>query len=213
MYKMTKNRKNPITPAIIQQAENFDESLRRMESLIRDKQNTIPNETESYLQLIKLNFHRMKRVYKTTCIHDELRDVAINFPTHIIWIVITNPRCGDSAQSIPVMQRIAELNDKIQLKIILMDDHPEVMDSYLTNGARAIPKLICLNADTLEELGTWGPRPEPMQMLLREHKNNPVLSKSEFSELIQRKYLEDKTTTIQNEYLELLKSWSRQIKN
>ena len=206
---MTKIRKNPITPAIIQQAENFDESLRHMEALVRNKQNTILNEDESYLQLIKLNFHRMKRVYKTTRIHDELQDEAINSSTPMTWIVITNPRCGDSAQSIPVMQKIAELNDKIQLKIIMRDEHLEVMDAYLTDGTRAIPKLICLNADTLEELGTWGPRPEPMQKLLKEHKNNPVLSKSEFSEMIQRKYLEDKTKTIQNEVLELFKSWRR----
>jgi len=206
---MTKIRKNPITPAIIQKAENFDESLRHMEALVRNKQNTILNEDESYLQLIKLNYHRMKRVYKTTRIHDELQDEAINFPTPMTWIVITNPRCGDSAQSIPVMQKIAELNDKIQLKIIMRDEHLEVMDAYLTDGAKAIPKLICLNADTLEELGTWGPRPEPMQKLLKEHKNNPVLSKSEFSEMIQRKYLEDKTKTIQNEVLELFKSWRR----
>jgi len=207
---MKEIRKKAITTTIISKAISFDKSLQHMEALIHTEQNSMPNETNNYSQLIKLNFQRMKRVYKTTHINDELKKAATNFSTHIFWVVLTNPRCGDSAQSIPVMQRIAEQNNMIQLKIIYSDEHPEILDAYLTKGTRSIPKLICLNADTLKELGTWGPRPKSFQYLLIEHKNNPVLSKSEFSEMIQRKYLEDKTKSLQKEFIELLKLWNVQ---
>jgi hypothetical protein len=208
---MLKPGQNTFNRYHIQKAMDFGESLQEMERFVRENMAVSSKQTTDYLHLMKLNFQRMKRVYKTTIINDKLMELASNLRQSLIWMVITDPRCGDSAQSIPVMQRIAELTSKIELKIILRDDHPEIMDAFLTGDARAIPKLICLDSETLKVVGTWGPRPKPLQEILMKHKENPVMSKSEFSEKIQRKYLEDKTRTIQKEFLELLKSCNLQI--
>lgn len=208
---MLKTRQHPIKEFHIPRAMDFDESLQEMERFVRENVAVSSKQTTDDQHLIKLNFQRMKRVYKTTVINNKLMELASNLRQSLIWMVITDPRCGDSAQSIPVMQRIAELTSKIKLKIILRDEHPEIMDAFLTGDARAIPKFICLDSETLKVLGTWGPRPKPLQEILMKHKENPVMSKSEFSEKIQRKYLEDRTRTIQKEFLELLNSCNLQV--
>ena len=201
---------NPINTEIINNASAFHDSLQYMQEIAAGHGPPGTDKPGDYKHLIKLNYQRMKRVYKTCELSGELKEVAGSLSVLLIWMVLTDIRCADSTYSIPVMQRIAESGSHIELKILYRDEHPEIMDAFLTNGARAVPKLICLDARSLKVLDTWGPRPEPMQKLLEKHKKNPVLSKDEFSELIQRKYLEDKTGTIQNELLNLLRSIHKQ---
>ncbi len=203
---MTKTGHNPVTALVAGSAYTFQESLHMMQKAAMGGGMTEEAVSGDYRHLVKLNYQRMKRVYKTCKIGEKLMKKAENFSRPVIWLVLTDMRCGDSAQSIPVMQRIAELSTKIQLKILFRDDYPEIMDAFLTNGARSIPKLICLDKNTLCVEGIWGPRPEPLQKLVLEHKKNPVHEKEALSEMIQRKYLRDKTVTIQKELLELLES-------
>jgi hypothetical protein len=74
------------------------------------------------------------------------------------------------------------------------------MDRYLTNGTRSIPKLICLQADTLQEIGTWGPRPAILQQMVMDHKKNPQIPDKEFKESIQAWYAKDKSQHLQQEF-------------
>jgi hypothetical protein len=83
------------------------------------------------------------------------------------------------------------------------------MDKYLTNGTRSIPKLVCLKADTLEEIGTWGPRPAILQQMATEHKKNPVMADSLFKESLQAWYAKDKAQHLQQEFEDLLVKWLR----
>ena len=46
----------------------------------------------------------------------------------------------------------------LELRMLRRDQHPEVMDRYLTNGSRSIPIVIVLDEE-FRELGHWGPRP------------------------------------------------------
>ncbi len=68
---------------------------------------------------------------------------------------------------------IANHNENIKIRYILRDENPEVMDDYLTNGGRSIPKLVALEEDTLEEQFTWGPRPQEVQQKMLDYKANP----------------------------------------
>ncbi len=77
------------------------------------------------------------------------------------------------------------------------------MDQYLTNGARAIPKLIVLDAETLEVLDTWGSRPQPAQKLFDDMKKDGV-EKTEILETIQHWYNDDHSRTLQAEFVELI---------
>jgi hypothetical protein len=82
------------------------------------------------------------------------------------------------------------------------------MTAYLTNGSRSIPKLICLNANTLEQLGTWGPRPAELQKIVIENKDNPDLSFGAKVRMVHDWYAEDKTLSIQDEFIDLIKKWT-----
>lgn len=109
-------------------------------------------------EILKLNLQRTSRLDKTFEPESETRELfsQINNPQQ--WIVLTETWCGDSAQIVPVIAKLAQLNSKIDLKILLRDSNPDYMDLYLTNGGRAIPKLIVYDGNN-EELFTWGPRP------------------------------------------------------
>ena len=121
-------------------------------------------------------------------------------------MVLTEAWCGDSAQNLPVIAEIAKLNpEKIKLYIVLRDENPELMDKYLTNGARAIPKLIAVNETLDKETFIWGPRPVPAQQLLLNWKNNPAdKTWDDFEKELHGWYAKDKTQTIQSEFLDLL---------
>ncbi|MCA1056134.1 thioredoxin family protein [Rossellomorea aquimaris] len=72
-------------------------------------------------------------------------------------IAITEDWCGDAMLNIPILLKIAEAAD-IEVKMILRDEHLELMDQYLTNGvSRAIPIFIFIDENG-EEKFVWGPR-------------------------------------------------------
>lgn len=126
---------------------------------------TVSEDAKKRIEDLKLNLHRMTRIEKYYVVSDELKVLIqkINLPQ--TWMIISETWCGDSAQNIPYIAKIAELNSKINLKIILRDINPELMDKYLTNGTRSIPILAALDEEG-EELFKWGPRPQEAKQLI-----------------------------------------------
>ena len=129
-----------------------------------------------------------------------------------IWLVITEGWCGDAAQNIPVIEKIAAENEGIATRYVLRDENLELMDRYLTNDARSIPKLICLDAETLEEIGTWGPRPQMAMEYFYEMRDGGKMEKPQMMENMQRWYLQDKEKSIQAEFSVLLDKWAKKVK-
>ena len=70
--------------------------------------------------------------------------------------------CGDASNSLPVVARLADAVPGMEVRILERDQHPRVMDRYLTNGTRSIPVVIALDRE-YRELGHWGPRPAALQ--------------------------------------------------
>lgn len=83
-------------------------------------------------------------------------------------LVIAEDWCGDAANTVPVMARLAELF-KGELRVIPRDKYPQMMDAYLTSGTRSIPIVIGLD-EKMQEVGHWGPRPSALQAWVLEHK-------------------------------------------
>jgi thioredoxin-like negative regulator of GroEL len=117
--------------------------------------------------------------------------------------VITEPWCGDAAQCVPVLEKLVLAVGGIETFYMLRDEHLEIMDAYLTNGGRAIPKLICLDADG-QEIFTWGPRPAVIQEVMNRLKAEGITEISEIVEGIQKAYNEDKQNGIYQEFEALL---------
>lgn len=173
------------------------------EQLIKEGKTTGTNQSAEFVEYGRVNYQRMSRVYKTTVLSQELLLALDALKKNYTFLVITEGWCGDSAQIVPVFERMCEHSNKLDLKFLLRDENSELMDAYLTNGARSIPKLICIDRDTLEEKFVWGPRPAALQAevtrLLAAH-----VSKEEKGLFVQKWYNENKTAAIQQEMAKLL---------
>ncbi|RIV23670.1 thioredoxin family protein [Fibrisoma montanum] len=201
-----------ITHELIASAYTYDQYVTLSADLLAQGRTTSESpgyNTPEVLGFTKLNLHRMSRVGRFTVIQPELAEALQNVPERWIWLVLTESWCGDAAQILPVLQRMTDLTPNVQMRLILRDKHLDVMDAYLTNGtSRSIPKLICLNADTLAERGTWGPRPAALQALVMQWKaeKRPY---AETAEQTQRWYNDDRAESLQHEMLFLIRQWAK----
>ena len=191
----------------IEAAQTYDEYRRMIDRLLAEGKTTGADHSEDMLAYTQLNVQRMHRLDKVVQLTEELQVQLSALSTPWVWLVLTEAWCGDAAQSVPVMAKIAESSPYITLKLLLRDEHPDVMDAYLTNGSRSIPKLICLTED-LQVVGTWGPRPDPAQQLMRDFKEqHPDESYQALAKEMQLWYARDRTQAIQQEFTKLLAEW------
>jgi len=116
-------------------------------------------------------------------------------------LVLLEDWCGDAVNSVPVIQRLADANPNITLRVLERDRNLDLMDAHLTNGARAIPLVIAYDADFVER-GHWGARPAPLQQWVREH--GMQLDKEERYKQVRTWYVRDRGATIAEEMLTLL---------
>jgi len=168
-----------------------------------------PEEKESY-ETKKLNMHRMTRIDKSYTPGEDIVNEVSKIEERQIWMVITENWCGDSAQNLPYLAKIASLNEKIEFKIILRDSNLEIMDMYLTNGARSIPKLVVFDEEG-NELFQWGARPRAAQQLVTDLKAQGF-DKKYFIEKLHLWYAKDRGVEIESEILNLIKK-SNLVKN
>ena len=165
-----------------------------------------PEQLEERVQATVLNAQRIKRIFKQAEISREIVAELAQSDCKWTWVMILESWCGDGAQNSPVIAKIAGLTNNIDLKVVLRDENPELMDRYLTNGSRSIPKLICFDSITGEELGVWGPRPTAIQeWVLQYKKENPGAPHGEFVRNLHTKYATDKTVSLQTDLLDFIK--------
>jgi len=191
----------------IESSISFDEYISLIDSLLADGKTTGPKQSESMFNYGRLNRARMERLEKTIEIDDSTRSRIAELDADWIWLVITEGWCGDAAQNIPLIEKIAAANPGIETRYILRDEYPELMDGFLTNGSRSIPKLIAIDRRSGDILGTWGPRPKLAQDLFVEQKSSGI-EQHTIHENLQRWYLTDRGRSLQNEIAGLADIWS-----
>lgn len=153
----------------------------------------------------KLNLARSRRVEKTLKVLPDVRSTMEQAAPQT-WLVITEMWCGDSAQNLPVIVALAGFAPAIDVRIVRRDTHLDLIDRYLSNGTRGIPKLIAFDPYG-NELFTWGPRPRAAQELVMGNKTKPDaerLTKDALAEKLHRWYADDGGRTTQRELSELL---------
>jgi hypothetical protein len=165
------------------------------------------NEEEApYDKYIPINKQRVKRIRKALVkegLRVELTAAAKGMKPGTRMLVLNEFWCGDGAQILPVHEAIeAESAGKLEVRVLLRDENVDVMDLFLTNGGRAIPKTVLLDAD-MNVLGTWGPRPAEAMALVRRIKADPVLAHT-YSQEVHKWYSADKQQNIQGELAVLL---------
>jgi len=175
------------------------------DALLAEGKTTGTNHSEAMIHYTKMNVTRMNRLDKTTKLLPELTEALASVKNDQVWLVLTEAWCGDAAQIIPVLSKIADASPHISIKLILRDEHPDLMDAYLTNGGKSIPKLIALDASSLTEQFNWGPRPADAQKVFLELREKYQADYMKLAEELHLWYAKNKTISTQREFVDLLR--------
>ncbi len=196
---------NKIDDFILSRAYTYEEYMEFLKELIKEGKTTGPDQNDMLVNYTRLNFQRMERLNRTIKLTTEMRNRLYDVSKKWTWVVLTEAWCGDAAQNLPILNKIASACPHIELKLLLRDENPLIMDAFLTNGGKSIPKLIWIDSNTLNVLTTWGPRPEYPQKKMMAYKANPKLTSYQSLVIeVQKWYTEDKGVSLQKEILTLM---------
>ncbi len=193
-----------LIAAGLAKGQSYSEYRTLVATLASEGKTTGPEQKEALINYTQLNDRRMKRWDKTFKIDEETIHLIENYRKKTTWLVLTESWCGDASPSMPVMHKIAALNPNITLKVVLRDEHPDLMNRFLTNGAMSIPKLIAVNDENHEVLGTWGPRSQAATLLVNDYKEKHGNLTAEFKQDLQLWYNKDKGRSVLKELAGLL---------
>jgi hypothetical protein len=164
------------------------------------------DQSQEYIDFSKLNESRMNRLDKTIVILPEVKNQLQNLSKNYIWLVLSETWCGDAAQQLPIFNKMAEVSNKIELKIVFRDQNEDLMNMFLTNGGKSIPKIIILDAQTHEVINHYGPRPQGAAQLVIDYKAKHGVIDETIKENLQLWYLHDKGESTQKAIMELMKN-------
>lgn len=123
-------------------------------------------------------------------------------------LVITEDWCGDASNTVPVLARLAESAETVELRLVKRDENPELMDRHLTDGSRSIPVAVVLDED-YRPVAEWGPRPEELQEFVIGEKQKGERPVEEIYKDARRWYARDRGETTLEELLQALEEAAR----
>ncbi len=162
-------------------------------------------DTESYCSLLGNNSKLHERHLERAEV-DSYRSRLEGALPPLKIVVLTEPWCGDSVAIVPVLLKLLEGNQNVEIRFLLRDENAELMDLHLTNGARSIPKIIVLDAG-YNVRAVWGPRPKAAQAIFTEMRADIEAGRSEKFDAIKKIrnfYSRDKGDAIATELTETL---------
>lgn len=172
--------------------------------LLNEGKSSGNQQSEELTKYSELNEARMNRLDKKIVISEENIQKLLTLKKQYTWLVLSEGWCGDAAQILPVFNKLAVIAPNIDLKIVFRDENEALMNMFLTNGGKSIPKLIVLDSESKNVLGNWGPRPRGASDLIRSYKlQYGVIDETAKTEL-QLWYLHDKGISTQNELVTLM---------
>lgn len=182
---------------------NYENYKKLFDEILDSPSPAPPYDDEMYLNYVRLNKARMKR-WDRQIVLDEYMTMQLKQITHPQhWIIITEPWCGDAAHILPLLVQMTEQNELLTYDIQLRDSAPFLIEKYLSNGSKSIPKLI-VRDEADNDIFVWGSRPVAAQKVADELKANKA-SKPEILDALQRWYNEDKGNSLFEELSVMLR--------
>lgn len=172
-----------------------------VDDLLNKGKSTTQGAGDAFVKFSKLGLQRMQRWDKKFEVPADLAEKVKNYDKKRTWIVLTEGWCGDAAHIVPVIHKIAELNDNIEMRLVLREENLDLMNDFLTNGGKSIPKMVIYDPEHEKVTGDWGPRPAPAQKIFYDYKDR---SHDEFEQAAQKWYNKDKGKTTAKEIVDLL---------
>lgn len=174
-----------------------------IKGLLVEGKSTGNEQSEELLNYSSLNDKRMDRLDKKINLSNETINTLNELKNNFTLLVLAEGWCGDAAQILPVINKIVEFSPLIDLKIVCRDENPALMDAFLTNGGKAIPKVIIVDKDK-DIVNSWGPRPSIATKMVREYKEAHGVLDAEFKKDLQIWYNKNKGINIQDDLIKLL---------
>lgn len=185
---------------------SYEEYRTKLKNLLAEGKSSGEEQSEDLLHYSQLNETRMNRLDKTIKITTENEQFLSSLEAEYIWLVLSEGWCGDAAQILPIINKMATISDKVDLKVAFRDENLELMNLFLTNGGKSIPKLIIIEKETLKVVADWGPRPSQAIKLIVDYKAKfGIIDETAKTEL-QMWYFHDKGISTQDEIVDLLKN-------
>ena len=197
--------KIPVAKALFN-SHSYSEYRKLVSDLLLEGKSTGNEQSEDLIHYTTLNETRMNRLDKTIKITDENSRKLKSLDSEYIWLVISEGWCGDAAQLLPIINKMALQSDNIDLRIVLRDENEELMNLFLTNKSKAIPILIVVDKKTGSVLGNWGPRPKGAADLIVDYKKQFGVVDETAKNNLQLWYLHDKGLSTQEELINLIQN-------
>lgn len=195
--------KNSVARALFK-SHSYQEYRKIISDLLDEGKSTGKEQSEDLTHYSILNETRMNRLDKTIKVSEDSIANLQNLKRDYIWLVITEGWCGDAAQILPVFNKMAELSDKVELRIVFRDENEELMNLFLTNKTKSIPKLIIIDKETGSVVNHWGPRPKGAVNLIQNYKEQLGFIDETAKAELQMWYLHDKGISTQNEVIKMM---------
>jgi hypothetical protein len=180
-----------IIQSALQNSHSYTEYRIIVSKLISEGKSTGKEQSADLLHYSELNEVRMKRLEKTLKLDPEVEITLQNLKSNQTWLVISEGWCGDAAQILPIIKLMSEASENIDLKLVFRDENDALMNQFLTNGAKSIPKLLVLD-ESFNLINHWGPRPEGAKNLIIEYKAKHGIVDEVAKIALQKWYLDDK---------------------
>lgn len=192
-----------IIQSALLNSHSYTEYRNIVSKLISEGKSTGHEQSADLLHYSELNEVRMNRLEKTLKIDLEVEKALQNLKSKQTWLVISEGWCGDAAQILPIIKLMSEAYEKIDFKIVLRDENDALMNQFLTNGSKSIPKLLILD-EAFNLINHWGPRPEGAKNLIIEYKANHGIVDEAAKIALQKWYLDDKGISTMKEIVAIL---------
>jgi thioredoxin family protein len=179
---------------------NYTQYQNLFEEILRQPGPSSPYDDSKYIEYVRLNQARMKRWDKVLQLPDELLSGLSGIDETQHWIIITEPWCAEAAHIVPFLVKMTAVNPLITYDIQLRDSEPLLIMDYLTNGAKAIPRLIVRDTNEID-LFAWGPRPMEAQ-LFRNQLSAAGVDAEAIKFSLQQWYNADKGKSLNTEIME-----------
>lgn len=193
-----------IIQASLEKSNIYADYRKLVTDLLHDGKSTGNQQSEALTHYSSLNEVRMNRLEKTLKLLPETEDKLSELQNEFIGLVITEGWCGDAAQIVPMFDKMEQASAQLKFRYVLRDENEALMEQFLTNGSKSIPKLILMDAKSFEIMGVWGPRPEGATQLILDYKATHGKIDETAKTDLQKWYLHDKGISIQNEVVEIL---------
>jgi len=98
-----------------------------------------------------------KDVYEQAALTDAQRSLVGAFVRDMKVLVSSGIWCGDCVQQCPLMQRIAEASDRIDLRLLDRDEHKDLAEQIKVCGGLRVPVVVFM-AEDFEPVSVFGDR-------------------------------------------------------